>query len=252
MTSDDDRSIDLDIEVTGTPEEVWRAIATGPGITAWFVPAEVEEREGGTVRHDFGEMGSDTGRVLAWEPPRRVVMEGSASNGGVLAFEWQVEAKTGDTCVVRLVTTGFGPGEEWDADFDGLSGGWPLFLENLRLHLTHFAGRPATVALPMAMRAGDNERAWGELCATFGLPPSAAEGDEVTAALPGGETWSARVTRTTRTETVRHAALLFGAVAATGLLAVEGSSEHVSASAYLYCYGPDAAVHADRWRAAWG
>ena len=31
-----------EIEVPGTPEQVWEAIATGPGITAWFMPAEVD------------------------------------------------------------------------------------------------------------------------------------------------------------------------------------------------------------------
>ena len=40
------RAIDLDIEVPGTPEEVWEAVASGPGITAWFVPAKVEGRAG--------------------------------------------------------------------------------------------------------------------------------------------------------------------------------------------------------------
>lgn len=28
------RSIELEIEVPGTPEQVWRAIATGPGISS--------------------------------------------------------------------------------------------------------------------------------------------------------------------------------------------------------------------------
>ncbi len=48
------RSIELEIEVPGTPEEVWRAIATGPGITSWYVPHEVEEREGGAALASFG------------------------------------------------------------------------------------------------------------------------------------------------------------------------------------------------------
>ena len=43
---DDRRSIELEIEVVGTPEEVWQAIATGPGISSWYVPHTVEEREG--------------------------------------------------------------------------------------------------------------------------------------------------------------------------------------------------------------
>ena len=31
------RSVQVEIEVAGTPEEVWQAIATGPGISSWFV-----------------------------------------------------------------------------------------------------------------------------------------------------------------------------------------------------------------------
>ncbi|MBV1893467.1 MAG: hypothetical protein KUG57_05420 [Ilumatobacteraceae bacterium] len=38
----DEPSIELEIEVEGTPEEVWRAIATGPGISSWYVPHTVE------------------------------------------------------------------------------------------------------------------------------------------------------------------------------------------------------------------
>ncbi len=38
------RSVHLEVEVPGTPEEVWQAIATGPGISSWMVPAEFEVR----------------------------------------------------------------------------------------------------------------------------------------------------------------------------------------------------------------
>ena len=34
------RSIQVEVEVPGTPEEVWQAIASGPGISAWLAPAE--------------------------------------------------------------------------------------------------------------------------------------------------------------------------------------------------------------------
>jgi hypothetical protein len=47
------RRIENRIEVPGTPEQVWEAIATGPGIEAWFVPADVEPREGGRVALDM-------------------------------------------------------------------------------------------------------------------------------------------------------------------------------------------------------
>jgi uncharacterized protein YndB with AHSA1/START domain len=43
------RSVQVEVEVPGTPEEVWQAIATGPGISSWFVPTTVEERDGKPV-----------------------------------------------------------------------------------------------------------------------------------------------------------------------------------------------------------
>src|ERR1700722_7309777 len=43
------RSIKVEVGVPGTPEEVWQAIATGPGISAWFTPAKFEERDGKPV-----------------------------------------------------------------------------------------------------------------------------------------------------------------------------------------------------------
>ncbi len=48
------RSVQAEVEVPGTPEEVWEAIATGPGISSWFVPTEVEQREGGIITANFG------------------------------------------------------------------------------------------------------------------------------------------------------------------------------------------------------
>ena len=36
------RSVQVEVEVPGTPEQVWQAIATGPGVSAWFVPTEVD------------------------------------------------------------------------------------------------------------------------------------------------------------------------------------------------------------------
>ena len=46
------RSIQVEVEVPGSPEEVWQAIATGPGISSWFVPTEFEERRREARRGD--------------------------------------------------------------------------------------------------------------------------------------------------------------------------------------------------------
>ena len=81
---DEERSVELEIQVPGTPDEVWRAIATGPGISSWYVPHTVEEREGGAAMASFGrapEM-QVPGRVAAWEPPHRVVFDGGEGVDG--------------------------------------------------------------------------------------------------------------------------------------------------------------------------
>jgi len=175
------RAIELEIEVPGTPEEVWRAVATGPGISSWYVPHEVEERPGGAARASFGpgpEMQVE-GRVAAWEPPHRVVFDGGEGVAG-LAFEWLVEARDGGTCVVRLVNTGFGEGGEWDDQYDDMHEGWRLFMFNLRLHLQHFAGRTATPALPVAYWPTDADAGWRIVADRLRLPDDPHAGDRVT------------------------------------------------------------------------
>ena len=47
------RSIQVEVEVPGTPEEVWQAIATGPGISSWFVPGK-KKVPGGRKREEKG------------------------------------------------------------------------------------------------------------------------------------------------------------------------------------------------------
>ena len=165
------RAIDLDIEVPGTPEEVWEAVASGPGITAWFVPARVDGRLGGTCELDFGPgVGVETARITAWEPPRRLVAEVAAEGRPAFAMEWLVEARDGGTCVVRLINSGFGSGADWDAEYDATEAGWRLFLYNLRLYLTHFPGRRCSSVLVNGHADGPVDRAFGELAAALGLP----------------------------------------------------------------------------------
>ena len=36
------RSVQVEVEVQGSSDEVWTAIGTGPGISCWFVPTEFD------------------------------------------------------------------------------------------------------------------------------------------------------------------------------------------------------------------
>ena len=248
--SDDRRSIELEVEVPGRPEAVWRAVATGPGISSWYVPHTLEERAGGAATASFGpepEM-QITGRVAIWEPPHRVVFDGGEGVGG-LTFEWMMEAHGDDACVVRLVNGGFGAGGEHDAQYDGMVEGWRLFMLNLCLHLEHFAGQTATASLPMAMWAGPRSEACAALAGGLGIPSAPAVGDRIEVTAPDAPALAGTVADVDP----RWVALVLDRPApGTAFLAVEDDGDHVTVSIWSYLYGPDGAAAAarddPRWR----
>ena len=246
---DEHRSLEFEIEVAGTPEEVWQAIATGPGISSWYVPHSVEEREGGTAVASFGpgpEM-QISGRVAAWDPPRRIVFD-SGDDAGGLAFEWLVEGRDGGTCMVRLVNSGFGSGADWDAQYDGLADGWPLFLLNLELHLAHFRGQTAIAQLPSAMWAGPRQQAWASLAEQLGIPSAPSVGDHIQTAAADAPTLAGKVADVA---SWRLALVVDQPAPGTAILAVEGNGDVVNVSIWSYLYGADGAAAAGRDEPRW-
>ena len=77
------RSVQVEVVVPGTPEEVWQAIATGPGVSSWFVPTEFEESDGRpvAVRSNFGPGLVPRSAVTAWDPPRMFSAQGEGWGG---------------------------------------------------------------------------------------------------------------------------------------------------------------------------
>jgi uncharacterized protein YndB with AHSA1/START domain len=176
MTDEHD-ALEVAAEVAGTPERVWEMIATGPGISAWFMPAEVDGRAGGTIsqRHAPGDEGVSHGRITAFEPPRRLVYEESPGDA-TLATEFLVEARSGGTCVVRVVTHGIGA---FPDDFaGGVLDGWMQALATLRIRLESFADAPFAFRRVWAARDASLGDAWAALAAELALD-RARPGDAV-------------------------------------------------------------------------
>lgn len=166
------RAVQLEVEVPGTPEQVWHAIATGPGITSWFTPTVVEEREGGAIRFDFGNGQESRGIVTKWDPPRRFDYEERdwAPNAPPCATEITVEARAGGTCVVRMAHSLFTSSEDWDDQLESFEAGWPGFFEILKIYLRHSAGQPSAT-ISVSARAGWSESdAWNALTRALGVP----------------------------------------------------------------------------------
>jgi uncharacterized protein YndB with AHSA1/START domain len=166
------RSVQVEVEVPGTPEEVWQAIATGAGISSWFVPTEFEERDGTpvAVTMNFGPGMASRAAVTAWDPPRMFSAQGEGWGGSPpIATEWSVQARAGGVCLVRVVHSLFASTDDWDNQLEGTEHGWPGFFRTLRIYLTHFRGQRSAIMQFVAPVAGTESEAWEMLTAALGL-----------------------------------------------------------------------------------
>ncbi len=166
------RSVQVEVEIPGTPEEVWHAIATGPGISSWFVPAEFEERDGKpvAVTLNFGPGMESRSVVTSWDAPRKWTAQGEGWGGSPpIADEWIVEAREGGMCVVRVVHSLFASTDDWDNQLEGTEKGWPAYFRILVLYLTHFRGQRSGMMQWIAPAAGTVAEAWESLTTALGL-----------------------------------------------------------------------------------
>ena len=153
-------------EVTATAEEVWEAIATADGISAWMVPTRLDPEVGGEVSFDLGGMVS-TGVVTDYTPNQRFAYEEpwpisadapipadmaewfdglgipiSDVHDGLsvvtpIATEFLIEATSGGSCVLRVVSSSYGSGADWENEFFAqMVEGWGELLDNLATHLS--------------------------------------------------------------------------------------------------------------------
>jgi uncharacterized protein YndB with AHSA1/START domain len=178
------RSVEVEFELPGTPEEVWAAIATGPGITSWFVTTKIEQQGGKPTRlsYDFGPEMNIHAAITAWEPPRLFAAEQEQAWGDApkMATEWLVQARSGSVCSVRVVHSLFASTDDWDDQLQEAMNGWAGFLVNLRLYMTHFRGQTGALLRVKSVVAGPEAKAWADLTAAMGVQ-----------GLKAGQHWSA-------------------------------------------------------------
>jgi uncharacterized protein YndB with AHSA1/START domain len=177
------------VEVDATPEQVWAAIATGPGIDSWFMGRNEVDYDAaagrGVVRQEFGGYAPEH-RVTAWEPMHRLAYQSDAApDGRFLAYEFLIEGRDRASTVLRMATSGFLPGDDWETEYDAMTKGLTLFFATLTTYLCHFTGRtavPVTVFGPMIT---DWARTRATLTTALGLPADSVPGDPVHAEPAG-------------------------------------------------------------------
>ena len=146
--------IELVTTLPASPEQVWAAIATGPGIDSWFMGRnEVEPREGGIAAMDTGGRREEA-VITAYEPGKRIATRtATAADGRFMAFEYLIEGRDGGSTVLRVVHSGL-LGDNWQDEYDALRRGWPFHLHTLREYLTHFPGRAGVPVFAVAPTGG--------------------------------------------------------------------------------------------------
>jgi uncharacterized protein YndB with AHSA1/START domain len=169
--ADGRRWVASEVELPGTPEQVWQAIATGAGISSWFAPTTLEEKVGGKMVMEIMPGMESTATIKAWEPPRRLAAEdaGWAPGMPVVATEWRIEARAGGTCLVRVVHSLFASTDDWDGQLEGTETGWPGFFRILRLYLTHFRGQGCSLIRATGMAQGKEADAWKKISEALGV-----------------------------------------------------------------------------------
>ncbi len=164
MTSEEQRILDVSIEVDAPASAVWRALTEADELTRWFPPmARVVPGVGGSIFLSWGEGVEGTATIEIWEPNRKLrVVEGP------MAIDYLIEAR-GEATVLRIVHSGFGADASFDDQYDATLGGWSYFLYNLKHYLERHRGQPRhmiSVRLPLT---GTREEAWPDLIGEGGL-----------------------------------------------------------------------------------
>jgi uncharacterized protein YndB with AHSA1/START domain len=171
-----DFEIHHDAVLVASPEQVWDAVATGPGVSSWFVGRT--EIADATVRTTFGDGWILPARVTADEHPHRFAYAtDTGDDGRFIAYEYLIEARAGGSTVLRTVTSGFLPGDDWTDEFEAMGFGTALFFHTLVEYLTHFAGRTAVPVTAYGPPVDDWDATLARLQAALGLPGPPARGD---------------------------------------------------------------------------
>jgi hypothetical protein len=115
-----------EVELPGTPEEVWEAVATGPGTASWLFPEEPGPND---------KVESDR--------PRRYAVRTEGEGGFFNAIEFVIEAREGGTAVLRYVHSGIFT-DDWETQYDAVSQHTDFYLHTLGQYLEHFSPKTAT------------------------------------------------------------------------------------------------------------
>jgi hypothetical protein len=164
-----------EVELPATPEEIWEAVATGPGNGGWLWPMKIEPGVGSAA---------EFGTVTAWDPARHLAVRVEGENGWFNALEFLIEARDGGTAVLRYMHSGIFV-DDWDNQYDSADAHTDFYLHTLGQYLRYFPGRTATYVAAAGPPASAGANAFEMLRQALGLTAEAGEGDTLRFDVPG-------------------------------------------------------------------
>ncbi len=164
-----------EVTLPATPEQVWQAVATSAGNTAWLFPNEIAP---------------DGADATVWDPPHHFAVR-QESGDWFNALEFEIEAIDGSTTRLRYAHCGIFM-DDWESQYDAVQQHTDFYLHTLGQYLEHFEGRPATyigggpggLAGPAASSSPDG---FDRMTQALGVPAGVTAGQSVTLTPAGLE-----------------------------------------------------------------
>lgn len=170
-----------EIELPGSPDQVWAAVATAEGQASWLFPNPVAPGKGSKLPDGIST-------TTEWDPPRKFAVRSEQGDWFNL-LEFEIEGRQGASTVVRYAHSGIFV-DNWDTQYDAVQQHTDFYLHTLGEYLRHFAGRagayigggPGGLQGPAASMSADG---FTQLKRALGLKNDVAEGDSVSLAPRG-------------------------------------------------------------------
>jgi len=154
--------IQKEIELPASAEQVWAAIATGPGLAAWFMSMDIDP---------------NSSMVVAWQPGQHLAIQTPAeADGSSQTFDYRIDSAESAHTLLRFSHRGTMAGDA--NSYARMMGyGWDMYLYTLGQYLTHFAGQPAVYIEAEASASGPDD--WSLLLQALGGAASLGLGSPI-------------------------------------------------------------------------
>ncbi len=185
------RAVEREIEINAPVAMVWKTLTDAEELTRWFpANARVTPGVGGSIWMSWPDSPGSQVPIEIWEPEQHLRTGPAPGAEARIATDYYLESR-GRGTVLRVVSSGFGLGDEWDELYAAWGGGWDFELRGLRHYLERHPGRKRVIASASVAYTCGPEEAWRRLTEAGGwFGPaglsSLSEGARYRAESPGG------------------------------------------------------------------